>query len=52
MVKALLKAKGIDASLETFDETAYRERQFDLLADGIRGHVDMERIYQILEEGI
>ena len=52
MLKALLKAKGIDASPETFDETAYRERQFDLLADGIRGHVDMERIYQILEEGI
>ena len=30
------------------DMRAYREGQFDALADAVRGHLDMERIYRIL----
>lgn len=32
---------------ESIDD--YRDRQYDLLADHVRRHVDMERIYQILK---
>ena len=33
---------------ETFDYAAFKQQQYDLLADHVRRHVDMERIYQIL----
>ncbi len=32
------------------DRRAYRERQYDLLADGVRAALDMDAIYRILEE--
>jgi len=32
-----------------FDYHAYKERQYDLLADHVRQHLDMERLYQILK---
>jgi adenosylcobyric acid synthase len=31
-----------------FDYQAFKQQQYDLLADHVRRHVDMERIYQIL----
>ncbi len=31
-----------------FDYAAYKEQQYDLLADHVRRHLDMERLYQIL----
>ena len=53
IVKALAKAKGVTLTdLETMDYQAYKETQYDLLADTLRKHLDMKRIYQILEEGI
>lgn len=36
------------ARIEDFDYAAYRERQLDLLADHVRGHVDMPTLYHIL----
>ena len=34
------------------DAAAYREQQYDLLADAIRENLDMKCIYDILEKGI
>jgi len=46
----LCKRKGVDASAPPQeDRRAYRERQYDLLADGVRKALDMETIYRILE---
>ena len=39
--------------LENPDEKDYqrfKEKQYDLLADGIRKHMDMKRIYEMLQE--
>lgn len=49
LLKALAAKKGITLSGENrISMKAYRERQFDKLADALRGHLDMARIYQIL----
>lgn len=34
------------------DPQAYREKQYDLLADAVRGSLDMEAVYRILEQGM
>lgn len=45
----LMKIKGIDTSeLESFDINKYKEEQYDILADGIRKAIDMDKIYEIL----
>ena len=50
---ALLEKKGMAVSkLSDFDYSAYREEQFDILADGLRRSLDMDLIYQILEDGM
>ena len=50
---ALLKWKGYDADMaETMDLKAYKESQYDLLADVIRDNLDMKRIYEIIEKGM
>ncbi|MDE6430248.1 MAG: cobyric acid synthase, partial [Duncaniella sp.] len=33
-----------------FDYAAYKERQYDLLADHIRKYVDIDRLYSIMKE--
>lgn len=49
ILKALCVRKGIDFdALETFDVEAYKERQYDLLADTVRSGLDMEFIYRAL----
>ena len=49
ILKALCVRKGIDFdALETFDVEAYKERQYDLLADAVRSGLDMEFIYRAL----
>ncbi|MGN0979912.1 MAG: cobyric acid synthase [Candidatus Avoscillospira sp.] len=48
-VSCLLKAKGLDPAQGVEDWTDYKERQYDLLADGVRAALDMEKIYEILE---
>ena len=37
------------ANQKTMDWQAFKEEQYDKLADHVRAHVDMERIYQILK---
>ena len=51
-ISALLKRKGYDPSqIQARDWKAYKEEQYDRLADIIRESLDMERIYQIIEKG-
>ena len=54
IVRILLKHKGLDPSQidKEVDYKAFRESQYDKLAHILREHLDMEKIYQILEEGI
>ena len=50
VLEALCRKKGVDfARLGAFDAAAYRERQYDLLADAVREHLDMELIYRAME---
>ena len=47
----LAARKGIDIpAVQLSDRAAYRNRQYDLLADAVRASLDMERIYRIMEE--
>ncbi len=49
VLAALCEKKGADVSeLGSFDVEAYRERQYDLLADAVRENLDMELVYRIL----
>ncbi len=53
VVSAIGRAKGLDVSeIQAVDFAAFKETQYDLLADGLRGSLDMKRIYQILEKGV
>ena len=53
LLRLLCRRKGIDPSaLTAFDYAAYKRRQFDLLADAVEQHLDMEQIDRILEEGV
>ena len=52
IVRDLLAARGLEASaVQVVDMARYRQQQYDLLADGVRASLDMERIYRIIEEG-
>ncbi len=52
VVRALAEEKGISGEMEmTVDFAAFKETQYDLLAAGLREHLDMKRIYRVLEEG-
>ena len=53
VVTALGKAKGLDVSeITAVDFAAFKESQYDILAAELRKHLDMKKIYEILEEGI
>ncbi len=53
VLSVLCAGKGIDpAELAVFDYKAYKEKQYDILADGVRNNMDMDLIYRILEAGI
>lgn len=53
IVKALAEKKGIDpAGLAQMDYAAYKETQYDKMADILRKHLDMEQIYRILDAGV
>ena len=51
-LKFLFQKKGLDPK-EISDLTLeeYHNQQYDLLADGIRSHLDMKEVYRILEKG-
>ncbi len=42
--------KGLALTEKTFDYKAFKESQYDLLADEMRKHLNMEAIYGILEQ--
>ena len=49
VLKALCDRRGLDASaLGSFDLRAYKEQQYDLLADAVRGSMDLAAVYRIL----
>ena len=53
LIRAVGEKKGIDVSdMEGVDFAAFKETQYDILASELRKHLDIKKIYQILEEGI
>lgn len=53
LLKALCATKGLDfESLGTFDAHAYKERQYDTLADTLRSGLDMDLVYKILNREV
>jgi adenosylcobyric acid synthase len=53
VLKALCARKGVSFdALATFDACGYRERQYDLLADVVRGGLDMSFVYQVLRREV
>jgi adenosylcobyric acid synthase len=53
VVEALLKKKGLNPDdVKVIDYATYKEQQYDLLAEQMRKHLDMKKIYAILEAGI
>jgi len=53
IVNALLRAKGLtDVDVKAVDIKAYKEQQYDLLADGIRRALDMDYVYKVIKEGV
>ena len=52
LIRAVGEKKGIDVSdMEGVDFAALKETQYNILSSEHRKHLDMEKIYQILEEG-
>ena len=53
ILRAICTKKGLDfAALGTFDLQEYKGRQYDLLADVVRGGLDMELIYRIINREV
>ena len=53
LLETICRKKGLDSSaVHPIDLKSYQEKQYDLLADGIRNHVDMDLILKILEQGV
>lgn len=53
VISALLKEKGMDFSnVKAFDITAFKQTQYDILADALRKSLNMEEIYKILNKGV
>lgn len=54
LVELLLKEKGVDWHRESTGESLwdYKQHQYDTLAELVRSNLDMECVYQILDQGI
>jgi len=53
VAKLLLKKAGCaPGKVEVPDDAEYKRGQYGLLADGLRGALDMKALYRILEEGL
>ena len=52
IISELYARKGVVYHGQVTDRRTYKEQQFDLLADTVRRSLDMNRIYQILQEGL
>ena len=50
---ALCRKKGLDpARLGSFDPKAYKEAQYDKLADAVRSGLDMDLVYRVLNQEV
>lgn len=52
IVRALFRKKGREYGGMSVDRKAYKESQYDILADAVRKSVDTELLFKILREGI
>ncbi len=52
LAKAILARKEVQGQPVRLDLHAYKEKQYDLLADALRKSLDMDRIYEILHQGV
>lgn len=53
VIRAIGRKKGLDVSEMTgVDFRKFKETQYDILAEELRRHLDMKRIYEILEAGV
>lgn len=53
IAEALAGKKGVVLeNAVSMDFTAFKETQYDLLAEGLRSSLDMKKIYEILELGV
>ena len=53
VTRALYEARGLEFDADTvFDIHSFKESQYDKLADAVRGALDMDLVYRIIEEGI
>ena len=53
IIRDIGRKKGIDTSGMTgTDYQSFKETQYDILADALREHLDMKKIYEILNEGV
>lgn len=52
IVSELFRRKGLEYTGGTIDRNAYKQSQYDLLAESVRESLDMELIYKIIREGI
>lgn len=48
LIRALRRRRGLPDDVTPLSRSAYKERQFDLLADGVRRSLDMAQIYRIM----
>ena len=48
LVEALLKRKNLDPGEESFDFAAYKEDQFDKLADGLEKALDIDALEKMI----
>ena len=53
VIRVLGENKGVEVSLMAgIDFAAFKETQYDILAAELRKHLDMKKIYEILEQGV
>ena len=51
IVKTLYERKGVKYRGGIIDRNAYKQLQFDILAEGVRNSINMELLYKIVREG-
>ncbi|HCU33237.1 MAG TPA: cobyric acid synthase CobQ, partial [Ruminococcaceae bacterium] len=53
LISALMREKGMDPeAVKALDIAAYKQRQYDILADGLRRSLDMDEVYRVVERGL
>lgn len=52
IVKALFRKKGLEYCGASIDRKAYKESQYDILANAVRENIDTELLFRILREGV